>query len=34
MIYKNVKNITIFGIVALFTVTSFGFSNTYAEESE
>ena len=34
MIYKNAKNIAIFSIVALFTVISFGFSNTYAEESE
>lgn len=34
MTYKNVKNIAIFSIVALFTVVSFGLSNAYAEESE
>jgi len=34
MTYKNVKNIAIFSIVALFTVTSLGLSNVYAEESE
>ncbi|QLH06254.1 hypothetical protein [Nitrosopumilus ureiphilus] len=34
MTYKNAKNIAIFSIVALFTVTSFGLSNAYAEESE
>ncbi|KAF6246510.1 hypothetical protein C6990_08395 [Nitrosopumilus sp. b3] len=32
MTYKNAKNIAIFSIVALFTVTAFGFSNSYAEE--
>ncbi|MFQ5497187.1 MAG: hypothetical protein ACE5DU_04795 [Nitrosopumilus sp.] len=34
MTYKNVTNIAIFSIVALFTVTSLGLSNVYAEESE
>ncbi len=34
MTLKNVKNIAIFGIAALFAVASFGFSNAYAEESE
>ena len=34
MTYNNAKNITIFSIVVLFTVTSFGISNVYAEESE
>ena len=34
MTYKNAKNIAIFSIVALFTVTSYGLSNVYAEESE
>jgi hypothetical protein len=33
MTYKNVKNIAIFSVVALFTVTSFGLSNVYAEEN-
>ena len=32
MTYKNAKNIAIFSIVALFTITSFGLSNAYAEE--
>ena len=32
MTYKNAKNIAIFSIIALFTVTTFGFSNVYAEE--
>ncbi len=34
MTLKNVQNISIFTIVALFTVVSFGLSNVYAEESE
>ena len=34
MTYKNAKNIAIFSIVALLTVTSFGLSNVYAEESK
>jgi len=34
MTYKNAKNIVIFSIVALFTVTSYGLSNVYAEENE
>ncbi|MDH3313028.1 MAG: hypothetical protein OEM28_07765 [Nitrosopumilus sp.] len=34
MTNKNAKNIVIFSIVALFTVTSFGLSNAYAEESK
>ena len=33
MTNKNTKNIAIFSIVALFTVTSFVLSNAYAEES-
>jgi hypothetical protein len=34
MTYNNAKNITIFSIVALFAVTSFGVSNVHAEETE
>ena len=34
MTCKNIKNITIFSLVALFTFTSFGISNIYAEESQ
>jgi hypothetical protein len=34
MTCKNIKNIAIFSITVLFTITSFGFSNVYAEESE
>ena len=34
MTCKNIQNITIFSIVVLFTITLFGFSNVYAEESE
>ena len=34
MTCKNTKNIAIFGIVVLFTITSFGFTNAFAEESE
>ncbi len=34
MTCKNTKNIAIFSIVVLFTVTSFGFTNAYAEENE
>lgn len=34
MTYKNAKTIAIFSIIALFTVTSYGLSNVYAEESE
>lgn len=34
MTYKNARNIAICSIVALFTVTSSGLSNVYAEESE
>ncbi|MDH3340217.1 MAG: hypothetical protein OEL84_02900 [Nitrosopumilus sp.] len=34
MTNKSTKNIAIFSIVVLFTVTSFGLSNAYAEESE
>ena len=34
MTYNNTKNIAIFSIVALFTVTSLGISNAYAEEAE
>ena len=34
MTYKNVKNITIFSIVVLFTLGSFELSNASAEESE
>jgi len=34
MTYNNAKNIAIFSIVALFTVTSLGISNAYAEETE
>jgi len=34
MTYKNVKNIAIFSIVALFTLVSFELSNAFAEESE
>jgi len=34
MTNKNAKNIAIFSIVALFTITSFGLSNAYAEESQ
>ena len=33
MTYKNVKNIAIFSIVALFTLISFGNSSAFAEES-
>ena len=33
MTLKHTRNITIFTIVALFTVVSFGLSNVYAEES-
>ena len=33
MTLKNVQNIAIFTIIALFTVVSFGLSNAYAEES-
>ncbi len=33
MTLKHTRNITIFTIVALFTVVSFGLSNAYAEES-
>ncbi len=32
MTYKNTKNIVIFSIIALFAVSTFGFSNAYAEE--
>ena len=34
MTYKNVKNIAVFSIVALFTLVSFELSNAFAEESE
>ncbi|MGV7225573.1 MAG: hypothetical protein ACQ9CV_01450 [Nitrosopumilus sp.] len=34
MTYNNARNIAIFSIVALFTASSFGISNVYAEESE
>jgi len=34
MTYKNVKNIAIFSIAALFTLGSFELSNAFAEESE
>ena len=34
MTCKNIKNITIFSIVALFTIVFFGLSNAYAEEGE
>jgi len=34
MTCKNTKNIAIFSIVVLFTITSFGFTNAHAEESE
>ena len=34
MTCKNTKNIAIFSLVALFTFTSFGISNVYAETSE
>ena len=34
MTYKNVKNIAIFSIVALFTLVSFELSNAFAEENE
>ena len=34
MTYKNVKNIAIFSIVALFALVSFELSNAFAEESE
>ena len=33
MTLKNVQNIALFTIIALFTVVSFGLSNAYAEES-
>ena len=34
MTYKNVKNIAVFSIVALFTIISFELSNAFAEENE
>ena len=34
MTYNNAKNIAIFSLVTLFTVSSFGLSNVYAEETE
>jgi len=34
MTCKNIKNIAIFSLVALFAFTSFGISNVYAEENE
>ncbi|MDH3696726.1 MAG: hypothetical protein OEQ15_05345 [Nitrosopumilus sp.] len=34
MTYKNIKNIAIFSIVALFALVSFELSNAFAEESE
>ena len=34
MTFKNTKNIAIFGIVALFTLVSFGITNAYAEENK
>ena len=34
MTYKNVKNIGIFSIIALFTLVSFELSNAFAEESD
>src|SRR5210317_874301 len=34
MTYNNAKNIALFSIAVLFTVTSLGISNAYAEETE
>ena len=34
MTCKNIKNIVSFGIIAVIAVTSFGFSDVYAEENE